>query len=78
MVKLLGEGLIQELIGSFLERMREMESIKGPYAVNGFSLLKIGAIGERTKHGMPLIEPYGTTRKLPSFEELFLYPSHDR
>jgi hypothetical protein len=72
---MLGEGMIKDLTATFLERMRELESIKGPYAVNGFSLLKIAAIGERAKHGVPLMEPYGTTRKLPSFEELFFIPA---
>lgn len=72
---MLGEGLMKDLMGAFLERMREVESVKGPYLVNGFSLLKIGAIGERAKHGLPVIEPYGTTRKLPTFEDLLFLPA---
>ncbi|GAB6171042.1 FMN-binding glutamate synthase family protein [Paradesulfitobacterium aromaticivorans] len=72
---MLGEGLLKDLMGAFLERMREVESVKGPYVVHGFSMLKIGAIGERAKHGLPVMEPYGSSRKLPTFEDLFFLPA---
>jgi len=72
---MIGEELIQSVIDKLLDRMREIETIKGPHMVHGFSLTKIGAIGERAKHGMPVIEPYGSTRKLPTFEDLFFLPA---
>lgn len=72
---MIGENMIQNLIENFLERMREMESIKNPAVVHGFNLLKIGAIGERAKHGLPVMEAYGSSRKIPTFEDLFFIPA---
>lgn len=72
---MIGEELIQGTIDKLLDRMREVESIKGPQVVHGFSILKIAAIGERAKHGMPVMEPYGSTRKIPTFEDLFFLPA---
>jgi len=72
---LLGEGIVKNLIDDMLERMRELESTKSPHLVHGFSLLKLAAIGERAKHGVPVIEMYGSTRKLPTFEDLMFVPA---
>lgn len=72
---MIGEELIQGAIDKLLDRMREVETIKGPHIVHGFSLMKIAAIGERAKHGMPVMEPYGSTRKIPTFEDLFFLPA---
>ncbi len=72
---MLGEGVIQNIIAEGLERMREIESIKGPHNVFGYSLLKIAEIGERAKHGVPVQELYGSTRRLPTFEELMFIPA---
>ena len=70
-----GEGVLKGIIAEGLERMREIESIKGPHNVFGYSLMKIGEIGERAKHGVPVVELYGSTRKLPTFEELMFLPA---
>lgn len=70
-----GESVIKELVQAFLEKLREVESIKGPYVVHGYNMLKIAAIGERAKHGLPVMEPYGSSRKLPTFEELTFLPA---
>jgi len=72
---LLGEGIVKNLIDEMLERMRELESTKSPHLVHGFSLMKIAAIGERAKHGVPVREMYGSTRKLPTFEDLMFVPA---
>ena len=72
---MLGEGIVKNLIDEMLERMRELESTKSPHLVHGFSLMKIAAIGERAKHGVPVREMYGSTRKLPTFEDLMFVPA---
>lgn len=72
---MLGEGIVKNIIDEMLERMRELETTKSPNLVHGFSLLKIAAIGERAKHGVPVREMYGSTRKLPTFEELMFVPA---
>lgn len=72
---MLGEGVVKNIIDEMLERMRELETIKSPNLVHGFSLLKIAAIGERAKHGLPVREMYGSTRKLPTFEDLMFVPA---
>lgn len=59
----------------FLERMREIESVKAPNMTYGFDLLKIGAIGERAEHGVPVTEIYGTSIKFPYFDELRFVPA---
>lgn len=72
---MLGEGIVQNLIDEMLERMRELETTKSPHLVHGFSLLKIAAIAERAKHGVPVREAYGSTRRLPTFEDLRFIPA---
>jgi len=72
---LLGEGIVKNIIDEMLERMRELETTKSPNLVHGFSMLKIAAIAERAKHGVPVREMYGSTRKLPTFEELMFVPA---
>lgn len=72
---MIGEELAQKIIEMILERMREIESIKAPNIVHGFDLMKIGAIGERAEHGVPVTEPYGTTTKFPYLEQLRFVPA---
>ncbi len=72
---MLGEGIVKNIIDEMLERMRELETTKSPNLVHGFSMLKIAAIAERAKHGVPVREMYGSTRKLPTFEELMFVPA---
>jgi glutamate synthase domain-containing protein 2 len=74
-MELLGEGIVKNIIDEMLERMRELETTKSPNLVHGFSMLKIAAIAERAKHGVPVREMYGSTRKLPTFEELMFVPA---
>lgn len=72
---MLGEGIVKNIIGSTLERMRELESVKNPMVVHGYSTLKVAQIGERAKHGVPVVESYGSTRSIPGFEDLFFLPA---
>ncbi len=72
---MLGEGIVKNIIDEMFERMRELETTKSPHLVHGFSLMKIAAIGERAKHGVPVREMYGSIRKLPTFEDLMFVPA---
>ncbi len=69
------DGIVNEIIEAMLNRMRELETIKAPPMVHGFTWLRIAGIGERAKHGKPLIEPYGSTRKLLGFDDLMFMPA---
>lgn len=72
---MIGEELAQKIMEMFLERMREIETIKAPNMIHGFDLMKIGAIGERAEHGVPVTEPYGTSTKFPYFDQLRFVPA---
>lgn len=72
---MIGESLIQEFIEKILERMREVETIKGPHNVHGYSLLRLAAIAERAKHGTPVIEPYGSSRAFMTLDDLVFLPA---
>src|SRR5690606_719876 len=52
----------------------KMQSAKHLFMVDGFSLLRMGAIGERARTGQPLSEPYGSTRRFLDFNELMFLP----
>ncbi|NLN19569.1 MAG: hypothetical protein GX162_09885 [Firmicutes bacterium] len=43
--------------------------------MDGFSLLRMYAIGERARTGQPVFGPYGTTRQFLGFDELVLLPA---
>lgn len=72
---MIGEALIQGLIEKLLERMREVETIKGPQNVHGYSLLRLAAIAERAKHGKPVMEPYGSSREFMGLDDLVFLPA---
>ena len=72
---MIGETIIQSLTEKLLERMREVETIKGPQNVHGYSLLRLAAIAERAKHGMPVIEPYGSSRAFMGLDDLMFLPA---
>ncbi len=72
---MIGETIIQSLTESLIERMREVETIKGPQNVHGYSLLRLAAIAERAKHGMPVIEPYGSSRAFMGLDDLMFLPA---
>lgn len=72
---MIGEALIQGLIEKLLERMREVETIKGPQNVHGYSLLRLVAIAERAKHGKPVMEPYGSSREFMGLDDLVFLPA---
>jgi glutamate synthase domain-containing protein 2 len=72
---MIGEELAQKIIEMLLERMREIESVKAPNMIHGFDLMKIGAIGERAEHGVPVTEIYGTSTKFPYLEQLRFVPA---
>lgn len=72
---MIGEELAQKIIEMILERMREIESVKAPNMIHGFDLMKIGAIGERAEHGVPVTEIYGTSTKFPYLEQLRFVPA---
>lgn len=69
------DGIIKDVVGSLLERMRELETIKGPPMVHGFNWLRIAGLGERAKHGKPLTEAYGSSRSLLGFDDLMFIPA---
>lgn len=72
---LLGEGIVKNVVDMLLERMREMETFKGPPVVHGFSMLRLAGIGERAKHGRPLMEAYGSSRTLLGMDDLMFIPA---
>lgn len=72
---MLGEGIVKSTIDKLLERMREMETFKGPPVVHGFSMLRLAGIGERAKHGLPLMEAYGSSRTLLGMDDLMFIPA---
>ncbi len=69
------EEVAQKIIEMFLERMREIETIKAPNTVHGYDLMKIGAIGERAEHGAPVTEIYGTSIRFPYLDQLRFVPA---
>lgn len=72
---MIGETIVQSLTEKILERMREVETIKGPQNVYGYTLLRLAAIAERAKHGMPVIEPYGSSRAFMGLDDVVFLPA---
>jgi len=68
------EGMIKQAIDEILDRLSKMQMVKQLFMVDGFSLLRMGAIGERARTGQPLSEPYGSTRRFLDFNELMFLP----
>lgn len=68
------EGLVKQAVDEIFDRLSKMQSIKQLFMVDGFSLLRMGAIGERARTGQPLAEPYGSTRRFLDFNELMFLP----
>lgn len=68
------DGLIKQAIDEIFDRLATMQSAKQLFMVDGFSLLRMGAIGERARTGLPLSEPYGSTRRFLDFNELMFLP----
>ncbi|HEY8416748.1 MAG TPA: FMN-binding glutamate synthase family protein [Limnochordales bacterium] len=68
------EGLIRQAVDEILDRLSKMQMVKQLFMVDGFSLLRMGAIGERARTGQPLSEPYGSTRRFLNFNELMFLP----
>ncbi len=68
------EGLVKQAVDEVLDRLSKMQSVKQLFMVDGFSLLRMGAIGERARTGQPLSEPYGSTRRFLDFNELMFLP----
>ncbi|OUN01578.1 MAG: hypothetical protein BAA04_01065 [Firmicutes bacterium ZCTH02-B6] len=68
------EGLIKQAVDEVFDRLSKMQSVKQLFMVDGFSLLRMGAIGERARTGQPLSEPYGSTRRFLDFNELMFLP----
>ena len=68
------EGLVKQAVDEVLDRLAKMQHVKQLFMVDGFSLLRMGAIGERARTGLPLSEPYGSTRRFLDFNELMFLP----
>lgn len=68
------EGLVRQALDELFDRIAKMQSAKHLFMVDGFSLLRMGAIGERARTGQPLSEPYGSTRRFLDFNELMFLP----
>ncbi|MFS8535622.1 MAG: FMN-binding glutamate synthase family protein [Limnochordales bacterium] len=68
------EGLIKQAVDEVFDRLSKMQSVKHLFMVDGFSFLRMGAIGERARTGQPLSEPYGSTRRFLDFNELMFLP----
>lgn len=68
------EGLVKNAVDEIFDRLSKMQHIKQLFMVDGFSLLRMGAIGERARTGKPLAEPYGSTRRMLDFNELMFLP----
>lgn len=69
------DGLIKQAVDEIFGRLSSMQSVKHLFMVDGFTLLRMGAIGERARTGEPLSEPYGATRRFPDFNELMFLPA---
>lgn len=69
------DGLIKQAVDEILDRLSTMQSAKHLFMVDGFPLLRMGAIGERARTGRPLSEPYGSTRRFRDFTELTFLPA---
>lgn len=65
----------EELMEDILGRLATMSRIKALPLVDNYSWLKMGAIGERARHGKPVLEPYGSTRNFKNFQELMFIPA---
>lgn len=72
---MIGETLIQDFIEKLLERIREVETMKSPLNVHGYTPLRVAAIAERAKHGTPTIEPYGSSRAFMGLDDLVFVPA---
>lgn len=68
------DGLIKQAVDEIFDRLATMQSVKQLFMVDGFTLLRMGAIGQRARTGQPLSEPYGSTRRLLDFNELMFLP----
>src|SRR5690606_1334627 len=68
------EGLVRQALDELFDRIAKMQSAKHLFMVDGFSLLRMVAIGERASTGQPLSEPYGSTRRFLDFNELMFLP----
>lgn len=68
------DGLIKQAVDEIFDRLSTMQSVKQLFMVDGFTLLRMGAIGERARSGQPLSEPYGSTRRFMDFNELMFLP----
>lgn len=69
------QGLVRQAIDEVFDRLSKMQSAKHLFMVDGFTLLRMGAIGERARTGKPLSEPYGSTRRFLDFNELMFLPA---
>ena len=72
---MLMDRLIQSVLERLMNRMREIETVKGPHLVYGYSLQRIAQIAERAKHGTPVTEPYGSSREVLTLDSLFFLPA---
>lgn len=69
------DGLIKQAVDEILDRLSTMQSAKHLFMVDGFPLLRMGAIGQRARTGRALSEPYGSTRRFLDFSELTFLPA---
>lgn len=69
------DGLIKQAVDEIFTRLSTMQNVKHLFMVDGFTLLRMGAIGERARTGKPLSEPYGATRGFVGFDELMFLPA---
>jgi glutamate synthase domain-containing protein 2 len=67
--------IVQRTIDEVFDRLSKMQAAKRLFMVDGFSLLRMGAIGERARTGQPVSEPYGTTRQFSGFDDLMFLPA---
>lgn len=69
------EDLREQVMEYVLGRLSSMARIKAAPMVQNYSWLKIGEIGERAKTGKPIMEPYGTSRRVRNFDDLMFLPA---
>lgn len=69
------DGLIKQAVDEIFDRLSTMQSVKHLFMVDGFTWLRMGGIGQRARTGKPLSEPYGSTRRMPDFNDLMFLPA---